>query len=133
MVKMTTILGYANKYENIFYLHIILYKMIDFEKHKMYIIGLLLILIVGLYFLHTWHVKKLIGEELQKIARKTHKKRAKRLRQVQRPDEQSDQHDMDSYVEPPNDGDEEQPRNLSPKLSKDDMLMRDMMDGSHSM
>lgn len=81
--------------------------MIDFEKHKMYIIVAVLIVIVGLYFGHTWHVNKLIDDKFRKITKERRKKQTRVVRNTKinnkhvQKDNDYIQKDMDdSYIDP---------------------------------
>jgi hypothetical protein len=80
--------------------------MIDFEKHKMYIIAAVLVLMVGLYFGHKWHVNQLIDEKLKKITKDRKKKQMRMMRHKQIIEKHEPrggdyvQQDMDSYIDP---------------------------------
>lgn len=81
--------------------------MIDFEKHQITIVIVVLLVLIGLYFLHTWHVGYILDEKLKKLV--TTKKERKEpfkhnLVEEHEPDIQQDnspnQYEIDSYVEP---------------------------------
>ena len=83
--------------------------MIDFEKQKMYIIAAVLVLMVGLYFGHKWHVNQLIDEKLKKITKCRKRKQSRLSKHKQIPGDHYDprggeykQQDMDSYIDPGN-------------------------------
>jgi flagellar biogenesis protein FliO len=88
--------------------------MIDFEKQKMPIIIGVLIVIIGIYFAHTWHVNKLIDDKFRKIAKERKKKQIRLIKNKQLFEEAPEsnsgkeyvKNDMDSYIDP-NNGDDE--------------------------
>ena len=118
--------------------------MINFEQNKTYIIIGILVLVVALYFIHTWHVNLLIDNKFRQLS-KDRKKRQMRMEKQNQFMEQQINHvpptfiknDDDSYVEPRDDDDDEQNMGNAPpmknnRLSKENVLVRDMVDGSQS-
>jgi hypothetical protein len=125
--------------------------MFDWEKHKVYIIIGILAGIVLLYFLQTWHIKSLIKDELKKLEKGRRKKQMKMIKYESIPEQDIEQaqaqshahaqysQDMDSYIDPGEEnGNEdvdrplktEKPQYQQKRLSQDDVLIRDMVDGS---
>lgn len=125
--------------------------MINLEKNKIYIASIIVVLVV-VYFFHTWYVKKMINDEIKKIG-KEHRKRQNKILNLQKQEnihqnielhDQTEQQDMDSYIDPGNsdpDNNEEmlneyqehqehQLKKKAKRVSKQDVLMRDMLDGS---
>jgi hypothetical protein len=131
--------------------------MLRLEKKNFYIGGLIVVVLVIMYFLHSYQTKRLIHDELKNIAkekkRRFVKEMAKRerinqnqIKQREYPDfsdeeRQNDmnmnQQDMDSYIDPENDNVmmNQMPRqpssNSENRISGNNIMMRDMMDGSH--
>lgn len=125
----------------------------ELEKNKLYIIGFVLISMVALYYLHIYQTTRLIRRELSKMAKEKKKKQMKQMMRRQIVDEQQQhqqqqqrhyiseedpQEEMDSYIDPGNENNDEideQPSSNqsmgSSRLSDKNVLMRDMMDGSH--
>ena len=142
---MKILLGYANRVFPVrtasIKLSVRKLLMIDWEKHKIYIIIGVLIGIVLLYFLQTWYVKSLVKDELKKIGKERKKKHMKMIKHESVPERHVEQmqhsQDMDSYIDPGDEnGDEqdepEQRQYQQKRLSQDDVLLRDMVDGSQT-
>lgn len=141
--------------------------MLGSEKKNLYIGGLIVVVLVVIYFLHSYQTKRLIHDELKNIAKEKKKRLVKQMikrerinpnqnKQREYPDfsdeeRQNDmnmnQQDMDSYIDPENDmrNDErndindtminqipqQPPSNSGSRISGNNIMMRDMMDGSH--
>jgi hypothetical protein len=143
--------------------------MLGSEKKNLYIGGLVVVVLVVMYFLHSYQTKRLIHDELKNIAKEKKKRLVKQMikrerinpnqnKQREYPDfsdeeRQNDinmnQQDMDSYIDPGNDmqndmrNDErnddtmmnhisqQPPSNSGSRISGNNIMMRDMMDGSH--
>lgn len=127
----------------------------DFEKNKIYITGAILISIAVLYYLYQYQTIQLIRQEINKMAkekRRREEREAKNMmrnkmlqqRMSQQPVEPSISEDsgpveMDSYIDLGDNAniDEQQESHMSSvqsknsRLSENNVLLRDMMDGSH--
>lgn len=117
------------------------------NDNKIYFACLLIVVLVGLYFFVSYQAKQVLKHELKKMAEKKHKKqkllqmkqhRLMQMRQMQ--EERQHNHDMDSYIDPSeryNEQDDEDQHRANgggyerARLSKDDILMRDLADGTH--
>lgn len=77
--------------------------MIEMEKHGVYIIVGIIVVIVLLGFSFLWYTKKTVKDELKKLTRGEKKKRpikhVKREQPTQRQQQQQPQ-DVDSYIDP---------------------------------
>jgi len=77
--------------------HIYSIVMIDFEKYQITIVIITLIALIGLYFLHTWHVKYILADELKNLVKS---KKEQKEPEIQQDDTPPNQYDADSYAEP---------------------------------
>lgn len=125
------------------------------DKNKLNIAGLILVLCLVLYYLHTYHTKKLIKDEMRKFLKYTKKNSVQNNIQYERIPEpqyehvfpqmqQLSQQDMDSYIEPDeknidmnddlhddyNYNNFEVQEKKQHKLTSNNVLLRDMTDGS---
>jgi uncharacterized membrane protein len=124
--------------------------MFGSEKKNLYVGGLVIVVLIVMYFLHLYQTKRLIHDELKNIEKEKKRKLIKQMmkrekansnlnlnKQIEYPDfsdeENPNQQDMDSYVDP---GDnmnqmpqQQQPSNSS-RIPANNIMMRDMMDGS---
>ncbi len=135
--------------------------MFGSEKKNLYIGGLVIVVLIVMYFLHSYQTKRLIHDELKNIAKEKKKRLVKQMMKRERinpnqnkqreyPDfsdeeRQNDmnmnQQDMDSYIDPGNDErnddtmmnqiPQQPPSNSGSRISGNNIMMRDMMDGSH--
>jgi hypothetical protein len=133
--------------------------MFTSEKKNLYIGGLIIVILVIMYFLHSYQTKKLIHDELKNIAKEKKRKLLKEMvklkkanlnKQKEYPDlsdedKQNDinmnQQEMDSYIDICNDGGngdtvinqipQQPPSHSGSRMSANNIMMRDMMDGSH--
>jgi len=114
------------------------------NDNKVYLFCLLAVILVILYFFVTYQTKQVLKHELKKMSEKKHKKqkllqmRQQKLMQMrQMQEKRQHNHDMDSYIDPSerygmqreeeehHEGGYERAR-----LSKDDILQRDFIDGT---
>ena len=127
------------------------------NNNLVYIACFVIVAIIGLYFLICWLIRNTVRDELKQMAEhKNKKKKALQIKQrkmleiqqehqrrQQRQHEQDRQQDMDSYIDPAegyngnkqqsNDNDESdqlQGGYSGDRLAKDDIMMRDIADGT---
>lgn len=134
--------------------------MPEIEKKHLFMGGFTIIILVTLYFLHSYLTIRIVHNELKNIAKEKKKRLLKQNQIIQRdntkrqkmsrdtepiPEKMSmtmemkhqeiEQQEMDSYIDPGIEEDidqiqEQDPSRASSKLSKNNIMMRDMMDGS---
>ena len=132
--------------------------MMELEKKHLFLLGFAVLALVGLYFIHSHLTKKIVHTELKNLLKqkkKNQKNQMKKMQmleninkqremQKQRQMPESDmememdmemkQQDMDSYIDPGNEDDIEVQNTpssrSSSRLSKDNIMMRDLMDGT---
>jgi hypothetical protein len=112
------------------------------NDNKTYICIAVLVILVALYYLIDYQIKSTLKNEFKRIQNKKHKKdklqkiRQQRLMRDMEMRRDVDQHDMDSYVDPAeeqrheHDDEHEHFHHERARLSKDDILMRDLADGT---
>ncbi len=137
--------------------------MLGSEKKNLYIGGLVVVVLVIMYFLHSYQTKRLIHDELKNIAKEKKKRLVKQMMKREKisqnqnkqreyqdfSDEEiqneaninMNQQDMDSYIDPGNDMrnddtmmnqiPQQPPSHSGSRISANNIMMRDMMDGSH--
>jgi hypothetical protein len=124
-------------------------------KKNMYIGGVVVIVLIVMYFLHLYQTKRLIRDEIKNMEREKKRKLIKQMmrrekvvpnKQIEYPDFSDEekpnpvnmnQRDMDSYMDPgDNMGNDmnqlpsQPPSNSGSRISANNIMMRDMMDGS---
>jgi uncharacterized protein YxeA len=131
--------------------------MIDLEKKQLFIIGAVVIVVLAaMYFwndyLTTKVMPKIVRKEIKNIVKQKkktkhgfvmkeqqslpHHQYQRAGRPVEREfDMEMKQQDMDSYIDPEDGGEaaeveQQPPSKRSSRMSKDNIMMRDMMDGS---
>ncbi len=117
------------------------------NDNKAYICIALIVVVVIFYYLIDYQIKSTLRNEIKKIQTKKHKKdKIQKIRQQRAMREMEmrneNQHDMDSYVDPAekyrddqqhehdHGHDHEHFHQDRARLSKDDILMRDLADGT---
>lgn len=113
-----------------------------FNDNKIYIVGIIIVLIVIAYFAIDYQIKNTLYYELRKIEkeniRKIKKIKQQKLIEMQKKQQaykqtrQTNQgHDGDSYIDPAqdiyNDDEQIEEEKRSEKLSKDNFMMRDLI------
>lgn len=117
-----------------------------FNDNKAYIFILALVILVACYYLVDYQIKSTLRNELKSMHHKKQKKmklhqiKQQRLAQMMESQRNREQHEMDSYVDP---AEEQQHDHIehaehehehfhrdNSRLSKDDILMRDLTDGT---
>jgi len=93
------------KFANDFFINHIVYYM-EFVQENKIMIGVAIVAIIGLYFLHTFHVKQIIHDELKQMARHNKRIQMARVQNMQNTKNNDNvinfKQDMDSYIEPDN-------------------------------
>jgi hypothetical protein len=109
------------------------------KKNKFILGGCIIIVLVALFYLHEYYTKKLIHNEIKKIARMK-KKRSSRasknkvdeIETFQSEEKELNQQDMDSYIDPGaeyiEDNNSNNNSHSSSRLNPSNIMMRDMMD-----
>lgn len=111
------------------------------NNNKVYIICIILITIIVLYYFIDYKVKTTLKNELKKMGERKYKKiKLQKLneQQMQQQHNENIQHDIDSYIDPAeryvrnenaeNNNENNYEKHESRRLSKDDILMRDLVD-----
>lgn len=130
------------------------------NNNIIYVVCIIIISLIGLYFLLVWQIRENVRDELKQIMNNRNKKRKilkskqQKLLQIRIKEEEKNmindhsqdmnqfvQNDIDSYIDPAegyqndNQNDNEYDQRMSSgysgnRLSKDDIMMRDIADGT---
>lgn len=124
------------------------------NNNLVYISCFVVVAIVGLYFLIVWLTRETVKDELKKINLRRGKKKKivqdkqKELQEIQRrryereqQNENPQQNDIDSYIDPAENYEQQEPRGddrmqgnqggySGNRLDKNDIMMRDIADGT---
>jgi FtsZ-interacting cell division protein ZipA len=124
------------------------------NNNLVYISCFVVVAIVGLYFLIVWLTRETVKDELKKINLRRSKKKKivqekqKELQEIQRrryereqQNENPQQNDIDSYIDPAENYEQQEPREddrmqgnqggySGNRLDKNDIMMRDIADGT---
>lgn len=117
------------------------------QKNNKFILGgFTIIVLIVLFYLHDFYTKKLIHSELKKIAKSKKKNIIKNLKIKQKKftelenthdmeniDKELEQHDMDSYIDPGaqfnEDDNSHNNSQASSRLNSSNIMMRDIING----
>lgn len=117
------------------------------QKNNKFILGgFTIIVLIVLFYLHDFYTKKLIHSELKKIAKSKKKNIIKNLKikqknftelenthDIENIDKELEQHDMDSYIDPGaqfnEDDNSHNNSQASSRLNSSNIMMRDIING----